>query len=625
MRKNENFYNIVFPIPIQQEYTYYLPADINISDKLIGRRVVVDFGRQKNKIGVVVRKISQQKVNVDVKPIKAVIDSTPLFDEEQLKLAEELAKLYFVSYGIFLNTFFNFEHKTELRQGVIVSQKQHKIHFEFDEKLIKLVSKKPQMIVFSSIEAKFLFYINFINYAINEDKQLLIMFPSNAYLQSFYQYLFTIVKDEQHSSALKSLVAVYTGEIDIKERYKLWCFIRNKFVNVILSTKIGCFLPFSCVTHIIIDEPNSAGYKNQEVPMYDACFVVEKRVKKKKCDIIYTTFAPSLYDIYRFKNKICFYPKMDNTNLELPQIRILSQKTLKDIILTNAYKFKQTIVIFPYKGYCRFYVCLNCNRVIPYSKIGKKRKVCPECNETNFKGYGMGIQKFTQLLKQNAKNLTIDYIDADLKEGQVNKIIADFNNEKLDVLISTPVLMNFLYRLKFANVKTIYFAYLDAMIDKPNYLSYENIYRMIKIFKTVLASSGSKNAEIILEILHNREYDEVLTKDYKTFYRKELKLRKELCYPPFCKILNLSIVAKDKPTVEFVRKHLIEQFSSIDNIAVFSAENVRKENREYKEEIMVKLLKKYRHTRSQILEILWDKFKPVEKNYKIKVYYEPMF
>ncbi|MCX7715966.1 MAG: hypothetical protein N2Z73_00950, partial [Endomicrobia bacterium] len=65
----------------------------------------------------------------------------------------------------------------------------------------------------------------------------------------------------------------------------------------------------------------------------------------------------------------------------------------------------------------------------------------------------------------------------------------------------------------------------------------------------------------------------------------------------------------------------------ISNIIIFSDEEYKnkKENKEYKNEIMVKILKNYKNIRKHILTILWGNFKPFEKEYKINIDYEPMF
>jgi primosomal protein N' (replication factor Y) len=578
------FCEIVFPIPLHKKYIYSLPQQIveafsvNEEKKLVGYRAIVDFGNQKNVVGVIVNIKKETNFDKNIKPVKNVIDTEPLFSKEQLEFAEQLVDKYLVSLGLVLYQFFPYDEKVKFEQGVIATQEK-KVSLKVDEKYINFCKNK-KLLVFSDINEKFLFYINVVFDVINKDRQLIVLFSSNEYLVDFWEFLLKNV-DDKSAIWLKSKIMLYTGELHVTERYKVWHLVKNKQINIILATRIGAFLPFENVTNIIIDEADSLGYRNQEVPMYHACDIVKERIKNYRILLNYTSFVPSVVLYFKNKKNVKFI-KSDNN---LTEIAIVKGK-LKKIILENIYKFKQTVIIFPYKGYARYCVCTLCKHRVPIKKITVERFICPKCGSKYYELKGTGIQKFIQKLYDVDKSLTIEYIDSTLNEKKIEKIIDRFNNEKIDVLVATPLLFNYLYRISFANVKSVYFSYLDSLIYSGSYLSYENVFKLVALCR-VLFSSYKNKGEIYLEIFHQKEYDEILLSELKTFYEKELEIRKELCFSPFCEIVKIVVVSKEKNKIE----RILSMFKEIK--FVYLVKDIINENNLYKGEILIKLEKNF--------------------------------
>jgi primosomal protein N' (replication factor Y) len=578
------FCEIVFPIPLHKKYIYSLPQQIvesfsvNEEKKLVGYRAIVDFGNQKNVVGVIVNIKKETNFDKNIKPVKNVIDTEPLFSKEQLEFAEQLVDKYLVPLGLVLYQFFPYDEKVKFEQGVIATQEK-KVSLKVDEKYINFCKNK-KLLVFSDINEKFLFYINVVFDVINKDRQLIVLFSSNEYLVDFWKFLLKNV-DDKSAIWLKSKIMLYTGELPVTERYKVWHLVKNKQINIILATRIGAFLPFENVTNIIIDEADSLGYRNQEVPMYHACDIVKERVKNYRILLNYTSFVPSVVLYFKNKKNVKFIKSDDN----LTEIAIVKGK-LKKIILENIYKFKQTVIIFPYKGYARYCVCTLCKHRVPIKKITVERFICPKCGSKYYELKGTGIQKFIQKLYDVDKSLTIEYIDSTLNEKKIEKIIDRFNNEKIDVLVATPLLFNYLYRISFANVKSVYFSCLDSLIYSGSYLSYENVFKLVALCR-VLFNSYKNKGEIYLEIFYQKEYDGILLSELKTFYEKELEIRKELCFPPFCEIVKIVVVSKEKNKIE----RILSMFKEIKS--VYSVKDIINENNLYKGEILIRLEKNF--------------------------------
>lgn len=606
--KDQIYCDVAFPIPVPQEYTYYLTEVLQ--KNIIGCRAVVDFGKQKDKVGVIVGIKKQINNNLQqIKPIKYLLDAIPLFDDEQLLSAKMFSKIYFVSLGMMLDAFFPIEKKVQIKQSIILRQKKLEISANFvnkSDEYQKIFKSKKDKILFiaSTIQQKLQFYCSAIMYAIKNDTQMVILFPNNTYITDVWSYLIDSIGTEEIEKIVREKVAIYTGEVNIQERFKIWWLLRNKAINIVIATKIGAFLPLQNVSFVIIDEPDSLGFKNQEAPLYNSFDVLLKRSEVLKYKMILVSFIPSIKLWYNYKNRNMKIKSGNICKKNTVEIKIVT-RDLKNVIERNFFKFRQTIIIYPYKGFSRYYMCLICKKIIPFSKIKNKQKfVCIHCGGKQYVEYGTGIKKFVEILRSSLKNVVIEYIDADFKQNKIRNIITDFNNGKIDVLVTTLVLLEHLYYLKLENVHTIYFAYMDGMLYHADYTSYETMYKIIHLFDVLLRSWRTEKSEICLELFRKENYNDVLLSNYNLFYRKELLLRKELCYPPYCWILKISLVGNKKNCVNEIAEKINTKLTQLEDVYVFVPSDVRLEGKKYELTMIIKLLKKDNELLDKVANVL---------------------
>jgi primosomal protein N' len=124
------------------------------------------------------------------------------------------------------------------------------------------------------------------------------------------------------------------------------------------------------------------------------------------------------------------------------------------------------------------------------------------------------------------------------------------------------------------------------------------VFKLVALCR-VLFSSYKNKGEIYLEIFHQKEYDEILLSELKTFYEKELEIRKELCFSPFCEIVKIVVVSKEKNKIE----RILSMFKEIK--FVYLVKDIINENNLYKGEILIKLEKNFdtqiRHIKNLVL------------------------
>ncbi|MDW8055267.1 MAG: hypothetical protein RMJ13_00960 [Elusimicrobiota bacterium] len=595
--------NIAFPIPVHEEYTYFIPEEITKKqENFVGYRVIADFGRQKDKVGVIIEVFDDKANNNDIKikPVKSFVEEFPFFTYEQISTAKEQAYQHFVSTGLFLNEFFPIEHKVSFWQSVIVD-KQKKFITELNKKFVDIITGRTRTVLFipNTINEKFSFYVNVLFYALISNQQTLMLFPNNYYINDFIEFI-KHSYDEQKLIFLFSNLFLYTGEVDIKQRYKIWYMFRTGQIKIVLGTKIAAFLPLDNVNIVIIDEPDSLGYKNPEVPMYNSISVLEARSKNYQFKLIYCSFTPSVGRMYKCKSKIV----LGDDKLQKGKTKIeFVKRQLKEVVTRNLYKFKQTIIIYPYKESARYCFCLICKKLVIYKKT-KSGFVCPECGSDRSEEYNIGGEKLKQLLLSSFKNVTIEYFDAETKENRIRNIIENFNKEKIDILLTTTAIINYIYRINFSNVASVYFAYLDSLLYRPSFLSYEYVYKLIKLFE-ILLTSNTDSSVIYLEIIRSEKYNKVLLSKYNTFVRKELDLRKELKYPPFTHIVKIGIISNSFEQTDKFVENIEKNLKDINNIFVFPSFEKNQDIKKGKEVVItVKILSDFNTNIKKVVDVL---------------------
>ena len=88
--------DLILPVPLEGLFTYAVPEGMALE---AGMRVVVGFGRSKTYVGLVARIHDRQPQGYEVKPIRQLLDKSPVVTDRQLKLWHWIADYYLSPIG----------------------------------------------------------------------------------------------------------------------------------------------------------------------------------------------------------------------------------------------------------------------------------------------------------------------------------------------------------------------------------------------------------------------------------------------------------------------------------------------------------------------------------------------
>ena len=271
---------------------------------------------------------------------------------------------------------------------------------------------------------------------------------------------------------------------------------------------------------------------------------------------------------------------------------MVSHKLFKEME-ENLKNKKQTILFLNRRGYSTFVICRecgftlkcpNCNISLTYHisqnilkchYCGYKeypKKSCPNCSSDKIKYFGAGTQKLEQEVKKIFPNITTIRMDVDTvtKKNSHEKILNTFKDENINVLIGTQMVVKGHH---FPNVTLVGVISADSSLNQDDFRANE---RTFQILTQVAGRAGRENlpGKVIIQTYNPDAFPIQCSKEqnYDKFFNTEIKLRKQLKYPPFCDIILVGIVGEKEEEIIKLSKYMylmLKQNIEKYNIHVF--------------------------------------------------------
>ena len=394
-------------------------------------------------------------------------------------------------------------------------------------------------------------------------------------------------------------VAILHSGLSDTEKYDEYRKIQKGEVHIAIGARSAIFAPLTNLGVIIIDEEHSSTYKQDNNPRYHARDVAILRGKYHHAPVVLGSATPSLESMARAQNKVYELITLLNRAGKgtLPLVHIVNMKEephahstiFSSLLLTKIKeklsKHEQIILFLNRRGYSSISTCLscgesikcpNCDISLTYHKTSgmlrchycgfamKKVEICPHCQSTKLSYLGLGTEKVEEelihLFPQN-KVVRMD-MDTTSKKGAHQKIIDAFSRQQYDILVGTQMIAK---GLDFPKVTLVGVINADASLNIPDYRSSERTFQLL-CQVSGRAGRGEAKGEVIIQTLNPNHYSIAYAKkhDYISFYKEEMKMRKQLNYSPYYYIILIRLKTKDyelsfqeaKKVGEYLRKNL---------------------------------------------------------------------
>ena len=159
---------------------------------------------------------------------------------------------------------------------------------------------------------------------------------------------------------------------------------------------------------------------------------------------------------------------------------------------------------------------------------------------------GFGTEKIEDDLALIFPENSIKRLDLDSTRSKnaYEEILSDFENRKIDILIGTQMVTKC---LDFDNVSLVGILDADMLLKRPDFRAYERSYQLMS---QVAGRAGrkEKRGKVIIQTADPEHLviQLVMKHDYFGFYKNEIIERENFFYPPFYKMITLTLKHKEE-------------------------------------------------------------------------------
>lgn len=411
-------------------------------------------------------------------------------------------------------------------------------------------------------------YINRAKEVIASGKQVLIIVPS----------VMLAVQVVGRMQKLFDDVIVYHDKLTEGEKYSFSQQIADGSKKIVISTFKGIFLPFDKLGLVVFDEAHSPSYRVKGHININKQVVING-LQTAGVEVLLGTATPSIIDYalteYNKYNLVTINSRYGHSNF--PDIKFVKpddsviSSDLKQLININVTRKKPTLVFFNKSGYSKqmlcldcfhLHVCPNCQKPLSYSKKRNQFECkydgfkanytgkCSKCSSSNLKLIGIGIEQFSDNLKQIFPDLVIETVDGTMGAEQLHQIMADYGNGSIDILIGTQTIA---FGIDFLNVDSIYIANIDNLLTMNEFSSHERTYNLLEqVAGRVGRGMKFSNAYIETNFEQHFVMQAIENHDYNYYYKHEMELRKQAKLPPYYRICKIEFLSDNVRKIENV-------------------------------------------------------------------------
>ena len=462
-------------------------------------------------------------------------------------------------------------------------------------------------------------YIEWINQVIDSGKQVLYLLPEIALTTHIIQRLKILFGNK---------IGIYHSGLNNSERVEMWRSVKNG-LPIVLGARSALFLPFNQLGGIIIDEEHDPSFKQTDPsPRYNTRDSAIYLASLWKIKVLLGSATPSVESYHNAMHDKYGLVKMDKRygDLHPPEVMLIDladerrrkrikghfSQALIDSISQCLKDDKQALIFRNRRGYaptlqcnlCGWHAtCVHCDVSMTYHRYQNHLRChycgyripvpveCPACGnkKLDFKGFGTEqIEEELQDLFPDARIGRMDY-DTVRSRNAYEKLFDDFESGRIQILVGTQMLSK---GLDFENVRLVGVLNAEQSLYFPDFRATE---RTFQLLTQVSGRAGRKHARgqvfIQTNYRHHHIFEMVENNDYEGFYESEVAERKTFHYPPFFRLIKISLKHKKAETVyqaAMVLKNLLLPTAG-KRILGPAAPTIARVRNQYIQDIIIKL------------------------------------
>ncbi len=593
---------VILNVPFDMSFTYSVPEKYE-DEELFGRRVAVPFGKSRKTGFVISESGSAPSAGYEIKSIYRIIDSTPVFNQDLLDTAEWMRDMYLSPVGVNLSQMIpSGRRESEYAPFSEVSsfRKVETLTEEQQRALETLRTKKKGMYYIFGItgSGKSEVYLRRAEDMIRDGRQVLYLVP---------EITLTHQLSGEVYSRFSGRVAILHSSLTPSQRLKEWLRIMKGEVDIVIGARSSVFAPFRSLGLIIMDEEHENAYKSGSQPRYHARQVAQYRAQKNGAELIMGSATPSL-EAWRLMRSLRLTAILMRRRIgegRFPHVSIINMagedRNISEVLeseIRHTLERKRGVLLFlNRRGFSYGYVCRSCGHVLvcpncsvslTYHKRDNRLichtcgyssapvTSCPECRSRDLVPSGFGTEMAETEVRLLFPSARIERLDTDTARGDSShtaEILRKFRDGEIDILLGTQMIAK---GLNFPLVSLVGIINADSSLALPDFRAGE---RTFDLLYQVAGRAGrySDDGQVIIQTRQpaSPAITCVASNSIEDFYDRELAERRETGFPPFTRLVNMTLRSKSEVKAQesacSLEQTALLLARGLDDIEIFSA------------------------------------------------------
>lgn len=466
-------------------------------------------------------------------------------------------------------------------------------------------------------------YIRLIQEVMESGSQVLLLLPEIALTTQIVSRL---------QKVFGSKIGVYHSKFSDNERVEVWQGVLTGKYAFVVGVRSSIFLPFDSLGLVIVDEEHETSYKQYEpAPRFQARDAAIMLAWLHQAKILLGSATPSFESFYNARTNKYGYTYLNRRFGEallpdfiLSDVLVDNKKNLLKLDFTRILREKiqealnnqeQVLIFQNRRGYAPYMSCDECGWIpgceqcdvsLTYHQFkeemrchycGFKEKVptsCPACGSNKLTTVGQGTERIEESLSLLFPEARIARMDLDTTRSKYGyqRLLEDFGSGNVDILVGTQMITK---GLDFDKVTVVGIVDADRILYFPDFRAGERAFQQIT---QVAGRAGRRKSQgkVVVQTRRpdNPIFSKIIQGDYQQFYLEEMADRQRFFYPPFVKLIKITVKHKEAFLADKAARHLTNLINAISvKKIVLGPEKglVAKVKNQYLYEILVKVEK----------------------------------
>lgn len=384
-------------------------------------------------------------------------------------------------------------------------------------------------------------------------------------------------------------IAVYHSGLTDAERARNWQRLKSGDAQIAIGVRSAIFAPCPSLKLIVVDEEHESTYKQDDLaPRYHVRDVALQRARLTGATVLLGSATPSIESY--FYTQSGRYQLLELTErvvpTQPPTIKIIDMSDRKNLLspilrakIEQRLKNNEQVILFLNRLGYSVAICRRCRQTLRcpscqialtvhmrdhelrcrYCNYSLKMPRCRSCGSAELLFEGGGTERLELEVHRSFPDVNIRRMDSEsVRRGEHAAILEAFRQGQIQILLGTQMIG---LGLDFPNVTLVGIVSADTLLDFPDFRAGERTFQLISQ-AAGRAGRGERPGEVIIQTRHpdNEIIRLAAAQDYRAFYEHEIALREALAYPPFARVIFITIEhsneAKAREHTDRLKEHL---------------------------------------------------------------------